>query len=95
MNTQTRFRGRTDTHLCISDVVATCFGVDKCNEVKCSWVKCSWVKCSEGLSNRVPNFIRKNIDHMKFASYMAFSFITFFHILLVTFFVTFRLRGTF
>ena len=46
------------------------------------------MKWSEGLRNKVSAIIRRYVARMMFAVFMAVSFITFFHILLVPFFIT-------
>ena len=51
-------------------------------------MKYSWVKGSEVLSNRASNIIRRYIDHLRFVAFMTVLFITFFHILLLPFFLS-------
>ena len=41
------------------------------------------MKCRKSLSHRVSNIIRGYVDLMKFAVFMAFSFIVLLHVLLV------------
>jgi len=50
-----------------------------------SEVSTSVLKWTEGLCNSMSIIIKRYIDHMKFAVYMAVSFITFLNILLVLF----------
>jgi hypothetical protein len=56
-------------------------------EMKGSEVSTNVVKHSEDLSNRVSAIPGRYRDHMKFAACMTLSFITFFLILLVPFFI--------
>jgi hypothetical protein len=53
----------------------------------CSELKCSWLKCSEGISKRASNIMIRYIDNTKFTADMGLLSITFFHIVLIIFFI--------
>jgi hypothetical protein len=56
------------------------------SQMRGSEVSTSVVKRNEDLSNSVSIIIISCTDHMKFSAYMAFSFITFFHIVVSIFY---------
>ena len=53
------------------------------------------MKCGEGPSNMMSNIIRSNINHMKFAAYKSFPFITSFMLFWFHFFCHFIYGCTF